>query len=92
MLWAAPLVFLFAAVGPWPYGFYQFLRLVVCGTAAYLAYATLSRGSRSSLGWAFLGLAILYNPAFKVHFERQTWAVLNVGSAVPFALREASDP
>lgn len=33
--------------------------------------------------WPWLGavLALLYNPVFRIHFERETWAVLNVLAA-----------
>lgn len=85
-LWAVPLVLLVVAVGPWPYGFYMLLRLVVCGAAAYLAYSVLQGRAARWLGWAFVALAILYNPVFKVHFERETWMLINLASAVPFGI------
>ncbi|MBR7619984.1 hypothetical protein JKL49_11350 [Phenylobacterium sp. 20VBR1] len=74
------------AAGPWPYGFYMLMRLVVCGAAAYLAYSILQRGAARWLGWAFVALAILYNPVFKVHFERETWVLINLASAFPFGI------
>lgn len=85
-VWAVPLVLLVVAVGPWPYGYYGFLRLVVCASAAYAAYALLSASQRPWLAWTFVGLAILYNPIFRVHFERETWSVINVVSAAPYGL------
>ncbi|WP_366108375.1 DUF6804 family protein [uncultured Brevundimonas sp.] len=77
---------LVAAVGPWPYGYFMLLRLVVCGAAALLAYSLLQREMFRGLGWAFAALALLYNPIFRVHFEREFWMVLNVLSAVPFMI------
>ncbi|MBL8554031.1 MAG: hypothetical protein JNL41_07115 [Phenylobacterium sp.] len=86
-VWAVPLALLVVAVAPWwPYGFYTLLRLMVCGASVYTAYALLSAGQRSWLGWLFVGLAILYNPVFRVHFDRDTWSVLNLVSAFPFAV------
>lgn len=85
-VWAVPLVLLLFAIGPWPYGYYQFLRLVVCVSAAYAAYALLSASLRPWLAWTFVGLAILYNPIFRVHLDRESWSIINVFSAAPFAL------
>jgi hypothetical protein len=87
MTWAAPLVLLIVAVGPWPYGFYTLLRLAVFCAAAFLAYSSLAKGSpRPRLGWVFVGLALLYNPVFRVHFDRETWSLINLVSAVPFGV------
>lgn len=77
---------LVAAVGPWPYGYFMLLRLVVCGAAAWLACSLLQRETFRGLGWAFAVLALLYNPLFRVHFEREIWVVLNILSAVLFAI------
>lgn len=85
-VWLAPLVLLILALGPWPYGYFMLLRLVVCGAAAWLAYSLLQGPALRSLGWTFVGIALLFNPVFKIHFERETWMALNVLSAVPFAL------
>lgn len=85
-VWLAPLVILVAALGPWPYGYYGFLRMVVCASAAYVAFALLSGEQRRGLGWAFVGLALLYNPIFRVHLDRETWAVINLFSAAPYAM------
>ena len=85
-VWAVPLVLLIVAVGPLPYGYYGLLRLVVCASAAYSAYALLSGAQRPWLAWTFVGLAILYNPIFRVHFERETWSIINVISAAPYGL------
>ena len=84
-VWLAPLVFLIAAVGPWPYGYYTLLRLIVFASAAFIAYRGLSVRSSDALSWGFVVLALLYNPVFRVHFERETWSVINLVSAIPYA-------
>lgn len=84
-LWAAPAVLLVVAIGPWPYGFYTFLRLAVCGAAGYLAYVLIRRSPGLWLGWTFVGLTLLYNPVIRVHLDRQTWVLLNLASVIPFA-------
>lgn len=85
-VWVAPLVLLVLALGPWPYGYYMFMRLVVCAGAVYAAFVLLNAGQRRALAWTFIALALLYNPIFRVHFERETWSLINLASAAPFAL------
>jgi len=63
-----------------PYGYYQLLRLVITGTAAYLAWRGFERGDWS-IPAIFALVALLFNPLFPVHFEREQWAVVNVGVA-----------
>lgn len=76
---------LLIAVLPMPYGYYQLLRIGVCLAFAALAYDAHSRG-RPALYWLWLcGLALLYNPILRVHFERETWAILNVLTAAALA-------
>lgn len=85
-VWAVPLVLLVVALGPWPHGFYGLLRLVVCASAVYCAYTVLSRGRQSWLGWTFVGLAFLYNPVFRIHFDREVWSAINIVSALPYGI------
>ena len=55
-VWFLPAVLLVAALLPWPYGYYNFLRLVVCGVAAWLAYTQWCHDDALT-GWvvAFVG-------------------------------------
>jgi hypothetical protein len=64
-----------------PYGYYQLLRLVVTGSAALIAWQGFERGDRA-MPVLFTLTALLFNPLFRVHFERQQWAILNVMVAV----------
>ena len=36
--WLMPIALLLLALVPWPYPYYQMLRIVVCAAAGYLAY------------------------------------------------------
>lgn len=68
---------LWALVPANPYGYYMFLRVVICGVLAYLAWHVLDgKGS----GWAFLfgSGAILYNPIATVSLTRGVWTVINL--------------
>lgn len=72
---------LLAAFGPWPYGYFQLLRLAVCGVAAYGAYLAF-RSQDGTWGWGLTFIAVLFNPLAPIYFDRSTWLVLDVGAAV----------
>jgi hypothetical protein len=82
-VWAIPAVLLLLALGPWPYGYYVLLRLVVCLASIFIAWRLKKKGE--ALMWAFVTLAILYNPIVKVPLGREVWMVANLISLVPFA-------
>jgi hypothetical protein len=60
-----------------PYGFFQVLRVVVCGIAAYAAVVG-NRSGNSGWTWALGATAALYNPFLPVHLTRNMWGVVNV--------------
>ena len=68
------------AMGDWPYGYYQLLRLFLTGYAAWLAWLTF-KTDRTTWGWAFAILAVLYNPIFKFSLGRDLWELVNLVSA-----------
>jgi hypothetical protein len=64
-----------------PYGYYMLLRLVVCAACVYAALGWMAVG----VHWPLIVLALtalVYNPIFRVGFEREVWQVLNVAAAV----------
>jgi hypothetical protein len=71
-----------AVVVPLPYGFYTLLRLVVCGSAAYMAVRTAQR--RSAWMWVMVGVALLFNPLVPVLLAREVWRVLDLLAAAIF--------
>lgn len=72
---------LLIALLPMPYGYYQLLRIGTCLAFSVLAFDAHS-SKRPAYYWLWLvGLALLYNPIFRIHFEREIWAVLNVLAA-----------
>lgn len=85
ILWAGPVLMLVAALFPWPYGYYNFLRFCVCGAAAFLAYQQWTHDNAASK-WvvALVGIALLYNPLIPIHLTREIWTVANVGTAIAF--------
>ncbi len=74
---------LLAALLPWPYGYYNFLRFCVCGAAAFLAYQQWTHDDAASK-WVvvLVAIALLYNPFVPVYLTREIWTVLNVGTAI----------
>ena len=84
--WLIPISMLFIATERMPYGYYTFVRIVVCGFAAFLAYVAWEEESAASRTWAIiLGLAaILFNPIVPVYLKRATWVYFDVGTALLF--------
>ena len=76
-------VLLIAAIAPWPYGYYQFLRWVVTPMAAYLAFRF---GALGQLGKAMTWgvITILFNPFAPISLVRVTWNMADVVVAVLF--------
>ena len=71
----------FAAVANLPYGFYKILRWVVCGVSIALACQSHERG-RVNWVWIFALFALIFNPLFRIPFEREVWRVFNVLAGV----------
>jgi hypothetical protein len=75
---------LMACADSWPYGFYQLLRIVVTGTAGYVAVQTVNR--RQFWPWIMGGIAILFNPILPISFTREQWQPIDFGVAVIFLI------
>ena len=76
---------LLGALGRWPYVYYQLLRWIVCGIAAFLAYRSYSWGRHWGL-CLFGILAILFNPLVPFHLSRESWRVLDMIAAAGFCI------
>jgi len=73
-----PVIFLFLAIlGGWPYGLYTLLRLVVCGTTAYLSWLAYESGKQPWL-WIFGFIALIFNPLIPLHLGRDLWVVVDL--------------
>ncbi len=69
--------FLFLAVGNWPYGYYQFVRIATCG----FSIAIVLRSDRPSAGgWLLFSVAgaILFNPIFPIRMEKGDWGLADL--------------
>lgn len=60
-----------------PYAYYIILRWVCFGIFLYLALEALENAKQ---GWVWvLGItALVYNPIFRVHLNRELWSIINV--------------
>lgn len=72
---------LLIAILEMPYGYYQFLRLALCGTVVYSLYNDEALRQKDVLKWSLIGMAILYNPIFPIHLTKDIWAMLNLVAA-----------
>lgn len=74
-----------AAVLPWPYGYYQLLRVVVCDVGGYFACTAYARKKMWAV-WVFGLIAGLFNPLLPEHLTREIWAVIDVVCGILFVV------
>lgn len=69
----------------WPYGYYIFLRWIVCGVAIINA---ISFSESKLTGWVlvFGALAFLFNPLIPVYLNKSSWVAIDLISAIVFFL------
>ncbi len=60
-----------------PYGFYQFVRLAGLFGFAILAYQAYEQGRQTEM-IIYGGLALLFQPFFKIALGRQIWNIVDV--------------
>ena len=83
LVWYIPTGMLAVAVLPLPYGYFMFLRLAVTAAAAYVAYVNFNKDI-PVWGIVFVGVALLFNPLYTVHFDKGLWAVIDIVVAALF--------
>ena len=83
---AISIVMLFAGIPKFfPYGYYTLLRLVVCGTGAYIAYFSFEE-ERKLIGYLSVVIAFLFNPIFPVHLDKEAWVIIDFIVAIFFGI------
>lgn len=65
------------------YGYYQILRWVVCGSAAYTAFVA-TELKKVFWTWSLGITAVLFNPIVPINLDRETWAVIDIAVSVLF--------
>jgi len=76
---------LLGALAPWPYGYYQLLRFVVCPVSAYVAYLAYN-WHKLWATWLFGFIAILFNPLIPIHLSRELWQPIDFVCAILFVV------
>ena len=68
---------LFLCLADMPYGYYQFVRLAA---AIFFVVSAMSefQANRNSVGFIFIGLAILFQPLVKIALGRELWNIVDV--------------
>lgn len=77
---AAAILFL-ALFDGWQYGFFTILRFVVFAATAYVAWMAYE-GQKDKWVWIFGFIAVLFNPFFPVHLDREIWVVIDLVTAI----------
>ena len=78
-------ILFFLCLADMPYGFYQFVRLAGLVGFAILAYQAHEQGRKTEM-IIYGGLALLFQPFFKISFGRQMWNVVDVVVAIGLLL------
>lgn len=60
-----------------PYGFYQFVRFIALIGFGILAYKSNER-QENTMTIVYVGLAILFQPLFKISLGREFWNIVDV--------------
>jgi len=60
-----------------PYGYYILLRWICCGIFAYLAVQA-QKEEKENWVWTFGIIAVIYNPIFRIHLNRDLWSIINI--------------
>ncbi|HRI33055.1 MAG TPA: hypothetical protein PLD02_04840 [Saprospiraceae bacterium] len=60
-----------------PYGYYQFVRFAGMISFAVLAYKAHEQGRKTEI-IIYVGLAILFQPFFKIALGREIWNIVDV--------------
>ncbi|MBN1855617.1 MAG: hypothetical protein JW846_01530 [Dehalococcoidia bacterium] len=82
-----------------PYGYFTFLRIVVCGVSIYVAYCGYKWDKPWAM-WLFGLVAVLFNPVIPVHLTQEIWQPIDLATAGLFVvancvlteLREGNSP
>ena len=63
-----------------PYGYFQFLRLLVTGYAGYVAFLYFRAGPGVA-AWLFAFIALIFNPLFVIKMDRAVHAIFDILAA-----------
>jgi hypothetical protein len=70
-------ILLFLCLADMPYGFYQFVRFAGLIGFAILAYQANQQSNQTEM-MIYIGLALLFQPFFKIALGREIWNIVDV--------------
>ena len=70
------ILLLFFSVAAWPYGYYVLLKISL--TVTGLLLWNLYSGKKQNWSYFYLGVAILFNPIFRVPLGRELWTLVGL--------------
>lgn len=70
-------ILIFLCLAEMPYGFYQFVRFAELIGFAVLAYQANQQGRQTEM-IIYGGLALLFQPFFKIALGRQMWNIVDI--------------
>ncbi len=76
---------LFLTLAPWPYGYYQLLRFVICGVAGYIAFMAYNWKKIWAV-WLFIFVAVLFNPLIPIHLSHKVWQPIDIVCGILFII------
>ena len=76
---------LLGALAPWPYGYYQLLRFVVCVVSIYVAVMAYN-WQKVWVTCLFGFIAVLFNPLISIHLSRELWKPIDLICAILFVV------
>lgn len=74
---------LFLAIGDWPYGYYQFLRIATFALSAAIVHREWQRDRKGWLLFAGVG-AFLFNPIFPLRMDKGDWSLADLVFAIGY--------
>ena len=82
-LWLIPILILFLAPLPFPYGYYTLLRIIVCAMSGLICFIEYKKTINI---WVIIFgvFTLLYNPIFPIHLTRTIWTPINIITAIFF--------
>ncbi|HMO40009.1 MAG TPA: hypothetical protein PKC76_11275 [Saprospiraceae bacterium] len=70
-------ILFFICIADMPYGYYQFVRFVGLIGFAILAFQAYEQGRQTEI-FIYGGLALLFQPFFKIALGREMWNIVDV--------------
>ena len=71
--------------GLFPYGYYNLLRIVVCGTGTFLVVVA-HRQKNIKWTWIMAIIAFVFNPILPLHLGKEIWVMIDVVAGVIFLI------